>query len=134
MKGIRAAGWGAAGTVAAGSAAIALLAMLLHGPHAPEAVGGATYARIDRGRTAHLVVTSLRTGGPEASAGLRVGDTVAAVDGVTDPSLGSLRHAMTGRRPVSLTVERGGDAIPLTLLGHPREMPSDEDPAGRGRQ
>jgi S1-C subfamily serine protease len=133
VKGLRAASWGAAGTVAAGSTAVALIAMLLPHTHAPEAIDGATYATIARGRVAHLVVTSLRTGGAEAAAGLHVGDAVAAVDGIADPSLATLRREMARPRPIALTVERGGDAIPLTLLERAREMPFDEDPAGRGR-
>jgi S1-C subfamily serine protease len=133
VKGVRAAGWGAAGAVAVGVAAAALVAALVPAHRAPEAIGGATYASVAAGRVHRLLVTSLRTGGDEVRAGLKVGDEVAAVDGTAAPSFAVLRRELTSGHPVALTVRRDGDAIPLTLLQRGRETRFDEDSADRGR-
>ncbi|MCW6529391.1 PDZ domain-containing protein [Sphingomonas lycopersici] len=117
MNGLRAASWAAVGAAAIGAGAFGLLAGGL--PHGPVrgAVGGATYSPVTRAKRHVLVVTSLRTGGAEASAGLKVGDMIEEVNGATDASLVALRAAEARPEPTLLKVKRdGGDVQTLTLL------------------
>ncbi len=75
--------------------------------------GGATLAASNT--PAGLVVTSLRTGGAEMRAGLRVGDVIDAVDGVPAPTARTLAGA-EARDVAVLHVAARGDAGPRTLL------------------
>ncbi len=118
MRGLVAVAWAAIGSAVAGSAGIALIPGWLSAPPLRGAVGGATFATLVGDRQGRLVVTSLRTAGPEAVAGLRVGDVVAAVNGTSAPSLRTLRREEAQRGPVSLVVDRRGAPLTLTLL-HP---------------
>ncbi|MFW2852419.1 hypothetical protein ACM61V_10885 [Sphingomonas sp. TX0543] len=120
MNGLRIAGWAAVGAAALGAGAFGLLADSV--PPAPTrgAVGGATYSPIRQSRHQALVVTSLRTGAAEAVAGLKVGDTLEAVNGYPDVTLVNLRAAEARRVPATLKVQRNGDVFMLTLL---REAP-----------
>ena len=120
MNGLRAASWAAMGAAALGVGAFGLLAGGL--PHGPVrcAVGGATYSPVVRSKRHVLVVTSLRTGGAEAAAGLKVGDMIEEVNGAADASIAVLRAAEARRAPTMLKVKRdGGDVQTLTLRGPP---------------
>ncbi|WEK42726.1 MAG: hypothetical protein P0Y64_15315 [Candidatus Sphingomonas colombiensis] len=116
MNGLRMAGWAAIGAAALGAGAFGLLADGV--PHAAPrgAVGGATYSPVISAKHHALVVTSLRTGGAEANAGLKVGDTVKAINGHADATLVTLRAAEARPVPTLLKVQRNGDAIDVTLL------------------
>ncbi len=117
MNGLRMAGWSALGAAAIGAGAFGLLAGSNSHTASHGAIGGATYAPVVRAGHHALVVTSLRTGGTEAAAGLKVGDMVEAVDGAPEASLPVLRAAETRPAPVVLTVKRdGGDVFTLRLL------------------
>ncbi|MBN8848335.1 MULTISPECIES: hypothetical protein [unclassified Sphingomonas] len=121
MNGLRMAGWAAVGAAAVGAGAFGLLADNVPHTAAPRgAVGGATYSPVSHVRHHALVVTSLRTGGAEATAGLKVGDTVEAIDGHAEVTLATLRAAEARRAPAVLKVQRNGDVFTLTLL---REAP-----------
>ena len=138
MNGLRAASWAAMGAAALGVGAFGLLAGGL--PHGPVrgAVGGATYSPVVRAKRHVLVVTSLRTGGAEAAAGLKVGDMIEEVNGAADASIAVLRAAEARRAPTMLKVKRdGGDVQTLTLRG-PRPISGKcldrpEKPAGKER-
>lgn len=116
MRGLATVAWAALGSAVAGGAGIALLPGWLSAPPLRGSVGGATFAMLGGDRQARLVVTSLRTGGPEAAAGLRVGDIVAAADGSPAPSLRTLRCMEAQRDSVRLLVDRRGAPVTLTLL------------------
>lgn len=75
--------------------------------------GGATLAA--NAAPAGLVVTSLQTGGPAASAGLRVGDVIDRVDGHRAQSPDILTQAETDDVALLHVVARG-DAGARTLL------------------
>lgn len=79
---------------------------------------------------AGLVVTSLRTDGVAARAGLRVGDVIDAIDGQSTPSAADLLREAA---PVALHVEARGDVGAHTLLLRHSEVASREDPDRRGR-
>ncbi len=116
MNGLRMAGWAAIGVAAVGAGVFALLAGNVPHAAARGAVGGATYSPVIRAKHHALVVTSLRTGGAEANAGLKVGDTVKAINGHADPTLITLRAAESRRSPTLLKVQRNSDVIEVTLL------------------
>ncbi|QKS00997.1 PDZ domain-containing protein [Sphingomonas sp. CL5.1] len=121
MNGLRMAGWAAVGAAAVGAGAFGLLADNVPRVAAPRgAVGGATYSPVSHVRHHALVVTSLRTGGAEAAAGLKVGDMVEAIDGHAGATLATLRAAEARRPPAVLKVQRNGDVFTLTLL---KEVP-----------
>jgi len=117
MNGLRAASWAAIGAAALGAGAFGLLAGGLPRGPVHGAIGGATYSPAVRAKRHVLVVTSLRTGGAEASAGLKGGDMIEEVNGTPDASLATLRAAEVKPMPTTLKVKRnGGDVETLTLL------------------
>jgi S1-C subfamily serine protease len=63
------------------------------------------------------LVASLEDGGPAATAGILVGDTVVAVDGVVVTGPDSLRHALNSRpgKTVKVTLLRGGQKLEVEL-------------------
>jgi putative serine protease PepD len=67
-------------------------------------------------QTAGAQVGNVSGGSPAASAGLRAGDTITAVDGKAVTSSGDLVGAVAGHRPgdkLTLTVHRGGRTLAL---------------------
>ena len=62
-------------------------------------------------------MASLEDGGPAATAGILVGDTVVAVDGVVVTGPDSLRHALNSRpgKTVKVTLLRGGQKLEVEL-------------------
>lgn len=128
MNGFRTVAWAAVGAAVIGAVGAGAFGMLeVESPRAVPprgAIGGATYAPVIRHAHRALVVTSLRTGGAEANAGLRVGDMVEAVNGQNGASLVTLRaaevRARSGAVPMVLRVNRKGDAATTILL---REAP-----------
>ena len=94
----------------------------------------ATFAMLDDPDGPDPVVTSLRTGGIEQRAGMRVGDTVVAIDGLDHPSLRMLRHHLADTGLISLRIRRGGDELPIHLLSPPAgEQRGKPNPLGGGR-
>ncbi len=94
----------------------------------------ATFAMLDEPDGPEPVVTSLRTGGIEQRAGMRVGDAVVAIDGLDHPSLRALRHHLADPGPISLRIRRGGDELPIHLLSPPAgELRGKPNPLGGGR-
>ena len=92
--------------------------------------GGATLAATTA--PAGLVVTSLRTGGPAATAGLQVGDVIDWVDGHRALSPDVLTQAEADNVAV-LHVAARGDADARTLVLRRTEVGQREDPDRRGR-
>ncbi|WP_430637154.1 PDZ domain-containing protein [Sphingomonas hankookensis] len=92
--------------------------------------GGATLAA--NAAPARLVVTSLRTGGPAATAGLQVGDVIDRVDGHRALSPDVLTRAEADNVAI-LHVAARGDADARTLLLRRTEVDQREDPDRRGR-
>jgi S1-C subfamily serine protease len=84
--------------------------------------------RLGFGDLGGLVVTRIETEGPAARAGLRIGDRVRAVNGLTvnsvDDAQRSIYGAAVGDR-LRLAVERGGRKleVSVTLSEAPREEP-----------
>jgi S1-C subfamily serine protease len=95
------------------------------------AAGGATWAPVDVSRSGRMV-TSLRTGGPAAQAGLWVGDVIDAVDGRAAPDPDALLHGI--RHPFARlhVAARGAVGAHRLTLRH-GEVASREDPDCRGR-
>lgn len=81
---------------------------------------------------AGLIVTSLRTGGLAANAGLRVGDVIDRIDGHRAPSTDMLAGAESGEA-VAVHVAPRGDAGARTLVVRRTEVGEREDPDRRGR-
>lgn len=79
---------------------------------------------------AGLVVTSLRTDGVAARAGLHVGDVIDAIDGRVASASENLLSAAA---PVAIHVLARGDVGAHTLLLRRSEVASREDPDRRGR-
>lgn len=94
------------------------------------AAGGATLATTDAPNG--LIVTSLQTGGPSASAGLRVGDVIDRIDGADAPTPDLLVRAEADP-VVRLHVAARGDAGARTLLLRRATEGQGEDPDRRGR-
>ena len=92
--------------------------------------GGATLAA--NPAPAGLVVTSLQTGGPAATAGLHVGDVIDRVDGHRALSPAVLTQAEADDVAI-LHVAARGDANARTLLFRRTEVGQREDPDRRGR-
>ncbi|WP_380870798.1 PDZ domain-containing protein [Sphingomonas hankookensis] len=92
--------------------------------------GGATLAA--NAAPAGLVVTSLQTGGPAATAGLQVGDVIDRVDGHRALSPDVLTEAEADDVAI-LHVAARGDATARTLLLRRTEVGQREDPDRRGR-
>jgi len=75
------------------------------------------------------LVGSVQQGTPAARAGLRAGDIIVAVNGMTIASDGDLIDALAAARPgqhVKLTVLRGSNRISfaVTLAAQPTEAPT----------
>ncbi len=74
-------------------------------------------------------------GYPAAQAGLRPGDRVTAVDGISVPSWDELAEEIRKRpgRPVRLTVERGAETLTLTVTPQPakEQGPGGEEIKGK---
>lgn len=90
--------------------------------HEPVAAGeslptGATLAVVEGMGRPRLLVTSLRTGGPGALAGLRVGDEIEDVDGLPAPSLAAFDRdvAQGSFEVVELRVLRRGVPIDIHM-------------------
>lgn len=110
MNGLRATGLFAGAAGLFGAFAITLVTTVFTtAPRQPA--GGATFAVVER----RLVVTSLRTRGAEASAGLQVGDVIEAANGIATPSLTELTRE-EARGAVALRIRRRGDVMPVILL------------------
>jgi S1-C subfamily serine protease len=92
--------------------------------------GGATLAATPA--AAGLLVTSLQTGGPAATAGLHVGDVIDRVDGHRALSPAVLTQAEADDVAI-LHVAARGDANARTLLFRRMEVGQREDPDRRGR-
>ncbi|MEH3039331.1 MAG: PDZ domain-containing protein [Sphingomonas paucimobilis] len=103
--------------------------VLASGPVAVTAAG-ATFASTDA--PAGLIVTSLETGGPAATAGLRVGDVIDRVDGRDAPTPDTFARAEAGS-VTRLHVAARGDAGARTLLLHRPTEGQGEDPDRRRR-
>jgi serine protease Do len=93
-----------------------------------EALTADTAAAAGLDRPTGVLVTSVSPGSPAASAGLRPGDIVYAIDGKEVPDPGSLRYRIAtlplGER-VALTVvrDRAARNVPLTLAPPPENPP-----------
>ncbi|HTN13169.1 MAG TPA: signaling protein [Sphingomonadaceae bacterium] len=84
-------------------------------PHAasrvqPSLTLGATLSELETPEGRRLVVTSLRTGGPGAEGGLRVGDRIERVAGFASPGKAALKKRLANRGPQGIDVEIGRDS------------------------
>jgi regulator of sigma E protease len=72
------------------------------------------------------IVGVVRPGGAAEAAGIKVGDRIVAFDGKENPTWGNIRDdsMISPDRDVAITVERGGQKIPLTI------KPAREDLGG----
>lgn len=63
------------------------------------------------------IVGVVRAGGAAEAAGIKVGDRIVAFDGKENPTWGNIRDdsLISPDREVAITVERGGQNIPLTI-------------------
>ena len=63
------------------------------------------------------VVGVVRPGGVAEAAGVRVGDRIVAFDGKENPTWGNIRDdaMISPEKDVAMTVDRGGERIPLTI-------------------
>jgi hypothetical protein len=93
---------------------------------ASTALPGQTFAGVGITMSADLVVTDLFPGTPAEAAGLRVGDRIIAVDGVSVEGMKSDEVSPRVRGPVGSTVQftvvRGGQAEPVTLTATRAEI------------
>ena len=100
-------------TVGIGAMALAVSRLSPSVGAARPGTDGATYAGVS-GQPGRFVVTSLRTGGAEASAGLRVGDMVETIDGAA-ATPGAIAREVARPGSTVVRVRRHGDVIRLTL-------------------
>ncbi len=83
-------------------------------------------------RVAPGPVSALVTGGPAAKAGMKVGDVLESVEGLTELNVTSLLELLARRETVSLTVKRGAESVALSIT--PDQTLQTNEPAGALKQ